>query len=451
MKKSLWIVSLLVLICAFALSACDDTNRKNQNEDHVHAFGEWTIVKDATCTVKGEEERSCSCGEKETKGIDATGHAEFIDAAVAPACNATGLTEGKHCSKCNEVIIQQHIIPTSSHVFAGDICINCETINLAPGLYDSDDNLIASWETLTNVYGMDVEQNYTNATISQSSSAACNIFGNNDNLAKGTKIVIDDSVAALGDYAFYACANLTNIIFGKNVSKIGMAALTSPFVTDLYIPSSVIYIGEGALMQFAPANITLSKNNKEYVVIDGALYNKNVTRLIRATNANKNKLFDIPTTVTSIDIGAFYGFDFENISIPNGVKTIGEAAFSSCQSIASMFIPDSVTTIGPLSFVGCSKLEYVVIGSGVIAIEDWAFDFCDNLTDVYYKGTREQWELFELDSHEISDATVHFYSEKNLLRTDYSGIMLMVFLQFGNNHPIVKFETVFKKLIRFLT
>ena len=91
MKKSLWIVLLLALICTLALSACDDTNQpQTPNEDHVHAFGEWTTVKDATCTVEGEQERSCFCGEKETKSIDATGHTEVVDAAVAPA---TGTAE----------------------------------------------------------------------------------------------------------------------------------------------------------------------------------------------------------------------------------------------------------------------------------------------------------------------------------------------------------------------
>ncbi len=73
MKKTLWLALILLLVCVFAFSACDEGNEpQTPDNDHVHAFGEWTTVKDATCTVKGEQERSCSCGEKETKSIPAS-------------------------------------------------------------------------------------------------------------------------------------------------------------------------------------------------------------------------------------------------------------------------------------------------------------------------------------------------------------------------------------------
>lgn len=64
---------------------------------------------DATC----EEPKTCSaCGE--TEG-DPLGHTEVIDAAVAPSCTATGLTEGKHCFVCDTVLIKQEVVDALGH------------------------------------------------------------------------------------------------------------------------------------------------------------------------------------------------------------------------------------------------------------------------------------------------------------------------------------------------
>ena len=88
-----------------------------ETEPHVHAFGDWTTVKDATCTGQGEQQRTCECGETETQSIDALGHAEVIDAAISPTCTETGLTEGKHCSVCHEVLLAQTIVSAKGHAY----------------------------------------------------------------------------------------------------------------------------------------------------------------------------------------------------------------------------------------------------------------------------------------------------------------------------------------------
>ena len=114
MKKPLWLAIILLIICVLAFSACDGS-KQNQNNSHVHSFGEWTTVYGATCTNKGAQERICSCGEKETQSIAAMGHTEEIIPAVPATCTAAGTTEGKKCSVCNALLALPKIVQPTAH------------------------------------------------------------------------------------------------------------------------------------------------------------------------------------------------------------------------------------------------------------------------------------------------------------------------------------------------
>lgn len=61
------------------------------------------------------------------------------------------------------------------------------------------------------------------------------------------------------------------------------------------------------------------------------------------------------------------------VTIPDGVKGIGDDAFYECSKLESIEIPDSVTYIGDNAFRRCSSLENVAIGNGVESIGDAAF------------------------------------------------------------------------------
>lgn len=83
-----------------------------------HFFSEeWTVDKQPTCTEKGSKSHRClKCGEKsDITEIAPEGHTEAADQAVAPTCEKSGLTAGKHCSVCNETIIAQTVVPALGH------------------------------------------------------------------------------------------------------------------------------------------------------------------------------------------------------------------------------------------------------------------------------------------------------------------------------------------------
>lgn len=94
-----------------------------EEPDCNHTFGGWNTVKNATCADKGLKERSCSiCGEKEQGELATLPHTEVIDKAVAATCTETGLTEGKHCSECNEVLIAQETVKANGHNYTEGVC-----------------------------------------------------------------------------------------------------------------------------------------------------------------------------------------------------------------------------------------------------------------------------------------------------------------------------------------
>ena len=78
-----------------------------------HEYGDFEILKNPTCTEKGQKGKICKkCGKiTEKTDIDATGHTPVTDPAVAPTETSDGLTEGSHCSVCGAVLQAQEVIP----------------------------------------------------------------------------------------------------------------------------------------------------------------------------------------------------------------------------------------------------------------------------------------------------------------------------------------------------
>ena len=77
----------------------------------------------------------------------------------------------------------------------------------------------------------------------------------------------------------------------------------------------------------------------------------------------------------------------KTVEIESGVTSIGKHAFYDCSALTSVTIPDSVTCIG-----------------------EYAFCYCVTLTDVYYTGTKEQWNaiLFGSANYALNNANIHF-------------------------------------------
>ena len=173
-------------------------------------------------------------------------------------------------------------------------------------------------------------------------------------IAAGTRVIADN--------AFYYCSKLTQVDIPSSVTSIGnWAFYNCSKLTQVNIPESVTSIGSQAFLACrALTAINVESGNTAYCSENGILFNKDKTTLIQ-----------YPASKT----GTTY-------AIPNGVTSIGYAAFANCYALTQVNIPNSVTSIGNEAFAWCSALAQVNIGNGVKSIGDGAFYYCYWLTQV---------------------------------------------------------------------
>lgn len=90
----------------------------------------------------------------------------------------------------------------------------------------------------------------------------------------------------------------------------------------------------------------------------------------------------IPASVTSIGNHAFYGCNFTSLEIPSSVTSIGRYAFSSSPNLETVNIPEGITSIEQGTFYNCPKLQPVTIPSSVKSIGESAFYACSNISSI---------------------------------------------------------------------
>lgn len=145
-------------------------------------------------------------------------------------------------------------------------------------------------------------------------------------------------------------------------------------------------------------NITVDEENTNFSSVDGVLFNKDKTKLIRYPSANSATSYQIPETVTEINCCAFdCSKNLSEVIIPEGVKTIGGLAFWECTALESIVLPDSVENLGGGLFSGCSSLKSAVMPKSIETAENYAdvghyyldckgavgrFEGCENLSSV---------------------------------------------------------------------
>ena len=288
-------------------------------------------AKEATCTATGlTEGKKCSaCGEilVAQNEISATGHTEEIISGYAATCTETGLTEGKKCSACGEILVAQNKILATGH-----------TVEIIPGY-----------------------------------AATCTEPG----LTEGKKCSVCGKILVAQE-VIPATGHTEEIIPGK-----------APTATETGLTEGLkcakancgMILREQEVLPVLPAEATVSvltlKLNQ-----DGCSY--------YVAACDKTAAIDvvIPATcngapVTAIGDNAFKDcLTITAVSIPDSIQTIGQYAFSNCDALSSVVLPEGITEIAPYTFSYCLILETVSIPESVTVIGMDAFTWSKNMLNV---------------------------------------------------------------------
>lgn len=155
-----------------------------------------------------------------------------------------------------------------------------------------------------------------------------------------TDVVIGNGVISIGDWCFMTCENLKEIKIGNSVENVGEGAFESCSIEEIILPASVNSISRAFSYCNSMEKITVEEDNQYFCSVDGVLYDKAMTTLIKYPE-NKN--------------------DDEYI-IPDGVETIEYGALAHCNNLIKIIIPESVNAnIIESSLDHCKKLQSIEV------------------------------------------------------------------------------------------
>lgn len=356
----------------------------------------------ATCTKPGKTEGTkcsrCSLVMQAPSEIPMLPHTPAAASDIPPTCVEDGKQDVTVCSACGNFLDYTVVPNLGGHVYTeygNRVCYRCGSVDdedlldygtcgdsvmwfMEKGyilriegvgdMYDYADQLEVPWnsnmvqlvyiaEGVTSIssYAFGTSLDLVHVSIPESVWRIGDgaFFGSNIE-----RIEIPAGVREIGDEAFYGCDELSNLTLSEGLQEIGAFAFKGcKQLTELRIPDTVTTLGEGCFSGCSKiAEVTVGKN---VTAIPDDAFNgcSKLDYVSFLSGGNLNAIGDY----------AFFGCKLTSLTLPYGVREIGESAFEE-QLFWSVTLPSTLKTVGFAAFMNCGSLR-----------------------DVYFGGTSSQW------------------------------------------------------------
>ncbi len=170
-------------------------------------------------------------------------------------------------------------------------------------------------------------------------------------------------VTSIDSYTFNGCRSVTSVIIPSSVTRIGDGVFNlCSNLSHIRIPSSVMEIG----------NRIFNESDRNILWVD-------IMDLAAWCNIKQNRGFNYYTPFYHLCLN---GVEVKDLVIPDDITSLGNHAFSYCESLNSVTIPVSINKISDYAFADCKNLTSITIPNSVTSIEPFAFSGCEGLTSL---------------------------------------------------------------------
>ncbi|MBR2381396.1 MAG: leucine-rich repeat domain-containing protein [Clostridia bacterium] len=341
---------------------------------HVHTYGDWEKVREASCTQYGIERRYCDCGEMQEKKYDKLPHTESewiydkTKDSLKKVCTVCGKnlefnSLENHTHNWSDYITKTEPTCTQSGVSAR----TCECGAVDEEKIPATNHSFGEWEIILEAQcGVEGMESRVCLVCNEIESQPILAFSH----CEGLWIVTNGKKT-------YPCIYCKTILRTEEITASKHLDISNDTViglgtcedNEIVIPST-----------FNEITITkIGENAFEYQSIEGLILSNSITAI---GNSAFNKCLRL-----------------NNVHLGNALTAIGKKAFYNCKSLTSIIFPNTLVTLSDYSFAFCTNLEYVEIGKGITKLPMYVFSDCISLKKIHFNGTKEEWNNIEKDEN----------------------------------------------------